>query len=117
MIAYFLEYVPENFASGNTLIIALTPAACFELDERGIEYQVPDDFVSPENVFIEQHIQEIEEVSSSYGKTFCDAMSLCFYEKGKTRIYWEKFLLVFKERYPDLSVVYVGKNLKLAGMI
>lgn len=64
--------------------IALTPEDCRKLDQAGISYRIPEDYFLVKDILPE--MKDFHPVSD-----FDKAMSLCFFEQEKMRLYWKKF--------------------------
>ena len=70
-----LEFVPKPYLLLDSLVIALTPLVCYQLDEIGtISYRIIEDFCHPEDVVKDQF--------SIYIRNICwRTMELNFYNR------------------------------------
>lgn len=102
MIYLFLEYVPEeiikdaNEGETDYFFVALTPLACYQLDEAGLAYAIPEDYAYPR---MEYDFKSIED------NLFC----LSHLEVIHTFKFWMEFVKNIKINCEKDRVIYFGK--------
>lgn len=70
MKLYLVESIPSDFKFDNGKIIALTPEVCYYLDEKGIDYDIIEDFFDDNGLF-ENRLSFMEEQSSWFNNFDC----------------------------------------------
>ena len=108
MIAYFLEKIPPDFDFKNGVnIVALTAGACYELEKKGLVYEIPEDYVYPKRLN-EQLFKRIV-VGVSWDRVFIEILLQNF----EMSLYWNRFIDAYLDRHCGLmKIFYYGNDIK-----
>ena len=109
MISFLCEEVSDDFAAllykvEKYHIVALTPKACFQLDMLQYEYNIPDDYVFPEEVPMET----IKEINEECG--IARSLSIVFLSTVRAVNYWKLFLSVYSNKLRPDKIVKIGNQ-------
>jgi len=114
MKAYFLEHFPIDHKeewlsiSKGSKVLALTPLACYQLDELNIEYEIPEDYHYPERLNIKEVYDSFE-----FNKDIINIFVLSLLEVKETETFWRKFLDVYFEKNKIDDIKYFGTDYKI----
>lgn len=106
---YFCEYIDETalslFKTQPGDIFALTPTACFQLEDKEIEYRIADDILAPTETNVAEVISMLYQ-ASYYSTIFLIPVCHVYRTVG----YWTQFFEYYK--VDDATVFYFGNEFR-----
>lgn len=94
-------------------LIPLTPQACFQLEQLGIDdYSIPDDYAIPKEVDLEMLFDDLKEIS-----TF-SVFLVNIAHNQRSFYYWRDFLNNYmNKKEPETVYFYLDKSKMLRGVL